>query len=130
MRYLYLCSCDDGRYLKIGVSNDPEKRLKEMQTGNPIGLDMTSAYSFEGPLVSDANIGRLEGNLHIILKDYSVGGEWFEGITEHDVDQLINREAKLWDWTVKKYLTLAVGERHFSKVSLSGQLDLFYQWNL
>ena len=57
-----------GDYLKIGYSQYPEKRIYELQIGNPEKLKILS-YK-EG--------GRWdEKSLHQLCKDYKYRGEWF-----------------------------------------------------
>ena len=56
------------KYVKIGVSKDPHKRLKELQTGNPLPLKLilTMPGSFD-----------TEKALHDYFKSARVEGEWF-----------------------------------------------------
>lgn len=60
----------DGRYTKIGVSDDAETRLKTLQCGNPYKL------TIEKTIVSD-NPYELEAQLHEEYKDKKIRGEWF-----------------------------------------------------
>lgn len=65
----------DDRYCKIGISDHPEKRLSELQTGNPSKL--TLHHSVE---VDDRRKAELiEGLIHKTLKDKRMdgGSEWF-----------------------------------------------------
>lgn len=57
------------RHLKIGYSKDPYKRLKELQTGNPIKLEML--------LVMEGGF-ETEKALHDYYSKYRTEGEWFE----------------------------------------------------
>lgn len=59
----------DGRYTKIGKADDPEKRLKELQTGNPFPL--TLIKSIDGSFEEESNI-------HKSLSIYRMNGEWFD----------------------------------------------------
>lgn len=56
----------DGAHYKIGKSVDPEKRLKEIKTGNP-----------KCELIAYGT-GKTEKQLHSIFKKYNIGGEWFK----------------------------------------------------
>ena len=56
----------DGRYYKIGKSNNPIKRLKTLRTANP-----TVKLICFGKKKS-------ESTLHLMFKRYLVGGEWFD----------------------------------------------------
>lgn len=57
-------------YIKIGFSKyDPNKRLKNLQTGCPFPIKLLGFV-----------IGRMsqEEELHSVLKDYRIQGEWFD----------------------------------------------------
>lgn len=70
-QYLYIIQSDKTGSLKIGRSKDPEKRLKQLQTGSPYSLKLI--FMAEGK-------GHLEKRLHERLKDYRQRrkGEWFD----------------------------------------------------
>lgn len=55
---------------KIGITKDVEKRLKNLQTGNPHPIELYAFY----PTKYYKN---LEKKVHKICKDRSIGGEWF-----------------------------------------------------
>ena len=61
-----------GDFVKIGKSHSPEKRIKELQTGNPYKLELlkTIKECSEGGYFN-------ESDLHIKFKDHRVEGEWF-----------------------------------------------------
>lgn len=59
----------DGDFVKIGISDNPEKRLSHLQTSNPKKL--TLLYTMDGNET-------LEKLLHSIFSQYRVRGEWFE----------------------------------------------------
>jgi len=56
--------------VKIGKSNDPHKRLSELQTVNSRNLVL---YGVIDNVTAD-----LENKLHKILKDIRLKGEWFQ----------------------------------------------------
>jgi len=56
---------------KIGISSDPESRLKTLQTGSPKDLKL----SFSFPVPDDKE---LEGYLHERFEDRRLNGEWFD----------------------------------------------------
>ena len=62
-----------GDFVKIGKSYSPEKRIKELQTGNPYKLELlkTIKECSEGGEFE-------ESDLHAKFKKYRVEGEWFE----------------------------------------------------
>ena len=62
-----------GDYLKIGYSQYPEKRIYELQIGNPEKLKILS-YKKGGRWD--------EKSLHQLCKDYKYRGEWFRNCKE------------------------------------------------
>lgn len=56
---------------KIGISKDPEERLKCLQIGNSHRLDLEYCSK---PI---ANAREIELRLHKAFQEFSVGGEWF-----------------------------------------------------
>lgn len=78
--YLYVLSCEEQKYLKIGICREGNvsKRLKHLQTGNPHPI--TLEWSEQR---LDAH--KAENYLHRCFQDYKIIGEWFEGITLKDI---------------------------------------------
>lgn len=74
MKHLYIIQSDVTGAIKIGISKNPQKRLKQLQTGSP--------YTLRIMLVLE-NKAHLEKYLHNKLKPYiyskyTCKGEWFE----------------------------------------------------
>ena len=75
--YMYLYIMGAGDYIKIGTSKYPEKRLKQIQTGNPnkIVLEDTALYDWN-------SAHKIEKIIHTIFSGYAVTGptktEWFQ----------------------------------------------------
>ena len=65
---LYIIQSDVTGMIKIGRSKDPQKRLKQLQTGNPNKLKLIAEFKGEG---------WKENYLHERLKSYRLEGEWF-----------------------------------------------------
>ena len=65
---LYIIQSDNFGAIKIGRSKDPQKRLKELQTGNPNKLKLIATFKDKG---------WLEKILHEKLAKYRLNGEWF-----------------------------------------------------
>ena len=65
---LYIIQSDVTGMIKIGRSKDPQKRLKQLQTGNPSRLKLIASFKGEG---------WKEKILHENLKKYRLEGEWF-----------------------------------------------------
>ena len=61
--------------IKIGVANSPERRLRQMQTGNHVELFLL----YKIPMPSRAVAYRTENDLHRKLKDWRIRNEWFNG---------------------------------------------------
>ena len=61
-----------GQY-KIGLTIDPEKRLKQLQVGNPRKLVIAHYFS----ITELYNPGAIEKYLHLLLEDFNSEGEWF-----------------------------------------------------
>ena len=70
--FVYLIA--DDRFVKIGKANNPQKRLKELQTGNPIELKICALI----PCANESKAYDLEGALHRAYRDYRLSGEWFD----------------------------------------------------
>lgn len=69
MNYLYVI--DSGmEYSKIGVSNDLETRLADLQTGNPLPLHLRVAYEFPSAYM-------VEKVMHQKFSEKRAQGEWF-----------------------------------------------------
>ena len=72
MGYVYLIrNCENNTY-KIGVTkNDPQKRVKQLQTGCSDPLDLLHSFETNYPY-------RLEKMLHIQYSSQKEYGEWFK----------------------------------------------------
>ncbi len=80
MSYIYLIKCSELNLFKIGVSNSPVKRLKQIQTGCPYNLEI--AWTFKSNFSF-----KLEKSIHINLQSKKIDinetnlyGEWFSDI--------------------------------------------------
>ena len=91
MQYLYLISCKSGfeTFYKVGISNDVEARLAQLQTGNPLKLSIEACYGFN-------NAEIVEKSIHQAWKNEKVRGEWFDvsGCEDNfnDICKLMNGE--------------------------------------
>lgn len=66
---LYIIKAD--KYRKVGISENPEKRLIGVQVGCPLHCVLEANYD-----IPDAD--KMEKRVHRILKKYNTSGEWFE----------------------------------------------------
>lgn len=73
-QYLYLILCkadrDDGLY-KIGIANDVESRLAQLQTGSPFELEIMECYEFGNSEIAERAI-------HQAYAKDRFRGEWFK----------------------------------------------------
>jgi hypothetical protein len=67
---VYVIEHELGLY-KIGISMNPEKRLRELQVGNPFTLTLRQT-------ANPVNARRVEKHLHDTLSRYHFRGEWFD----------------------------------------------------
>lgn len=77
---LYILSCHDGKFVKIGIckENNIQRRIKNLQTGNP--------YPIKIEWVEEREVSnKAEKYLHQCFSDKRVHGEWFEGLTVRDI---------------------------------------------
>jgi Rha family phage regulatory protein len=70
--FVYIIGNKDNDYLKIGVSNNVDKRLKQLQTGAWSKLELL----YQSMVCS--NGFDVEANIHALFKDKKVLGEWFD----------------------------------------------------
>jgi len=78
MNYLYLIrevptgiSADEEHlYVKIGISENPKERLKQLQTSNPRPLSLEAIMP-----ITSAEPTKIESQAHQFLKDYRVSKE-------------------------------------------------------
>ena len=70
-RSIYLILNEETGHIKIGIGKNPEKRVKQLQTGSSAKL--TILYQREVEYAS-----KIERNLHEDYKFYRLEGEWFE----------------------------------------------------
>lgn len=70
---MYLYAITDGTLIKIGISQDAEKRLSVLQVGNPKRLSLLFSFDFETRDLAE----RIEQLIHNRIQDRIVRGEWF-----------------------------------------------------
>lgn len=80
--YVYLIHCKGTNYYKIGVSKLPtQNRLSNLQSGCPFELEMLHIQHCWNYYV-------IEKQIHKILKEKNIRGEWFE-IEPKDLTKII-----------------------------------------
>ena len=94
--HLYIIQSDFTGMIKIGRSKDPQRRLKQLQTGNPNKLKLIA--SFKGQ-------GWKEKILHENLEKFRKEGEWFDyncvGSIPDDLYEKI-KWGSFDDWWIKR----------------------------
>ena len=77
-REIYVIS--NGEHYKIGVSGNSKKRLKQLQTGCPLKLQLVDVY-----IVPRRIAKNLEKQLHKMFwqRRLRFNGEWFDLTSEH-----------------------------------------------
>lgn len=71
IKFVYLIQSLENGYFKIGISKNPNKRLKQLQTGNSSELKLIDKYP-----TKHANI--IEKSLQNYFSYSKKVGEWFE----------------------------------------------------
>lgn len=78
MKYVYLIQLEGLEIFKIGFSNNPKKRIKSLQTGNPYKLILVDSYlsnrytQIEGSLHRRFNLQKIDED------EYKLQGEFFQ----------------------------------------------------
>ena len=80
----------DGKFTKIGVSQNVEKRLKALQTSNASKLSICGYVEMNSVMQAYA----VEKEVHRVYNKYRVKGEWFKQIT---ADTFIRKIHKVKD---------------------------------
>ncbi len=78
MKYIYLIQSLENSYYKIGVSIHPNKRIKELQTGNSSKLKLIEMYQSEFA-------HKIEKSLQNRYAHLKKEGEWFDLSLENEV---------------------------------------------
>lgn len=86
---LYIISSKSGEktVLKIGITNDLDKRLKSIQTGNPEKISLVH----QEEIPSYINIIEFERWLHSVFGNKRKTGEWFSDLSIKEVRKKIFR---------------------------------------
>ncbi|REF72369.1 GIY-YIG nuclease family protein [Paracoccus versutus] len=71
--YVYVIAAEGDCHTKIGIAYQPEKRLRQIQTGNPYFLYIARQW---GPMPR-SQAEKMEVRLHEFFGDFSIRGEWF-----------------------------------------------------
>ena len=78
--YLVSSTIEGDTCYKIGYSKrDPNKRIKEMKTGNASQLDLIDSFQSKWGT-------QIEAKLHRMFQDKKISGEWFR-LNSNDISQ-------------------------------------------
>ena len=80
--YVYIIECQ-GK-LKIGKSQNPEQRLKELNTGNPNKLRLIHCEKFASQKASS----EAEAMMHYYFEAEKIRGEWFKSNKKEAIEIL------------------------------------------
>lgn len=72
--YVYVIAYHDDGPVKIGIAADPEKRLAQLQIGNPYKLTLYLADDY----ARRSHAAQAESLIHRCLKSKHLSGEWFQ----------------------------------------------------
>lgn len=75
---LYLMVSDDGLY-KVGISDNPERRRRQIQNASGRRISIQKCWITEGPAL------RVEQAVHALYSRRRRFGEWFDSMTEMDI---------------------------------------------
>lgn len=81
-----------GKYYKIGISTDPERRVKHLRTGNP----HIQLLKCSPPMAKPAAL-KLERHYHQALRKEHVTREWYE-LKPWQVRKILGSRAAWQDW--------------------------------
>jgi len=85
-REVYFARTKSSGAVKIGVSKEPEQRVKELQTGNPMEIEVIlTTTPPEGHTALE-----WEQGLQKLCQSYKMNGEWFEEKVIHYLNGLLH----------------------------------------
>lgn len=84
--WIYLIQVEGTDFTKIGFSENPKKRLSDLQTANPHKLNMIAMYQ---SVNHKTEVKLAERFLHKKFKGYNVRGEWFSCVNVDVVTDLL-----------------------------------------
>jgi len=113
--WIYLIGSADHKHVKLGTTENVARRLRELQTGSPVQLQVLWTSPGGRPL---------EKALHRKLDAYRQHGEWFD-LSGHDPVELVRSVAQGMGVQVAPAETdLLQAERHFLGALLGGSFGM------
>lgn len=98
-QFVYVIENSDNGAIKIGVANDPEKRLAQLQTGSVSELCLV----YQSYICSNAF--NIESQVHQHFKDKHIRGEWY-AVSKDDVIAYLEQQNFVLKSEFVKYLSL------------------------
>jgi hypothetical protein len=89
--------------IKIGKTNNVEKRIKQIQTGNANKVILVRMYETE-------KVSLVEQALHDKFRRFKLRGEWFTGFSVDRIDEIMQDEKALDDLVLGVQRRLAYGK--------------------
>jgi hypothetical protein len=83
LKHLYIIQAVAGGPVKIGVSDEPQGRVVQLQPGNPYPLQVIRVYEAQG---------KSERAVHKTVRHLRLQGEWFEEAAVEVVDALMEEK--------------------------------------
>ena len=87
---VYIFNKDNGKLLKIGISNNPKRRKRELENSNGQLLRPVKVCWFSSREIALT----VESNAHKRFRRYRTYGEWFSGIDENHVVNYLDDQSK------------------------------------
>ncbi len=83
--FLYILTMNESSLFKVGVTNDIDKRLSNIQTGNPLKINVFFCQQIDEAY-------KIESRIKIKYSKYIKNGEWYEGIKPEEIKKYIFKE--------------------------------------
>lgn len=83
-QFIYIISSSSNGPVKIGISDDPDRRLRQLQTGHPTLL----AIHHREPVEKPTHARMLERFIHDTLSPKRMIGEWFNIGTQDAIGEV------------------------------------------
>ena len=111
--YVYIIT--DGLAVKIGKSNNPKKRIDQIQSGNPRHIVVLQ-------IIETDDMDRAELSLHFWYRIFRGNGEWFDllplfGLDQSDcIERALGAEKVIYDYSYSANLSTDSFETDIAKI--------------
>lgn len=99
----YIYAISNGKQVKLGMSNNPETRLKSLQTSSPEALILVWKYYVANSSIEAAKIEKM---LHRACKKHHIRGEWFDIACMDIVNSFNPNKKHTAKWEFGKLVTI------------------------